>query len=256
MRRIYVRRRIVAVIIQLLFIAAVVFVVISDVKFAKAVNAAMHPDEANAVTRSSVPDPDGAQATTRTAGVPDCTSSDITLGLSLPAAEGSESRSGYVAPHGRITFTAKATHTSRQNCLIDAAPDSEALVITDYYSGDVVYDSSLCDVESVYLLMRGSDEDVRQIGWNAYSQTTECVTDPGDDDYLTGGVYSAQLVLKGVDGVESQKITVYVTSDASQATTTDGEGDPSGSDSSSSVSSSSGDASSSSTSAGDGTSLE
>ncbi len=293
----YRRRRIIAFFAAIVVLALVVFVVVSDVRFASAVGRAvygkLHADEANAIARSSVPAPDPTLAKAHTAGIPDCTSNDVTLALdeasadfaagnsasssasasggSADASSGSSSaRSGAsssasasssdagsddsasddsTAPYvgtasfgNGVTFTAVLQHKSKQNCLVNAASDSESLVVTSVWTGDVVYDSSVCDADPVYLLMRDSDEDRRAISWGAYEQTTECVTNPTSSDAVPAGQYMVQLKLAGVDGVQSTQAEVYVTAAAS------GDASSSSSDSSSSGSSSASDASSASAS--------
>lgn len=297
----YRRRRIIAFFAAIVVLALVVFVVVSDVRFAGAVGRAvygkLHADEANAISRSSVPAPDPTLAKAHTAGIPDCTSDDVTLALdeaskdstagnsassSASASDGasnSSSSSSSSASSGAsssssassdadsddtatdnstddstaeylgtasfgsgITFTAVLNHKSKQNCLVNAASDSESLVVTSVWTGDVVYDSSVCDADPVYLLMRDSDEDRRAISWGAYAQTTECVTNPTSSDAVPAGRYVVQLKLVGVDGVQSTQGEVYVTAAAS------GDASSSSSDSISSGSSSASDASSASAS--------
>lgn len=267
----YRRRRIVALIAALVVLALAVFVVVSDVRFAGAVGklayGKLHADEANAITRSGVPSPDPTLAKARTAGIPDCTSSDVTLAfgaasadsgsddsasagasssaasssgsaavetsgaslssspsLSAPSSSSSADESaldssdaeysGTASFGSGIDFTAVLTHTSKQNCLVNAAADNESLVVTSELTGEVVYDSSVCDADPVYLLMRDSDEDRRAISWGAYAQTTQCVTDPTSKDAVPAGGYLARLKLAGVDGVESRQVEVYVTAAA------------------------------------------
>lgn len=240
----YRRRRIVALIAALAALAIVLFVVISDIRFVAAVGGAVneriHYDDAHAVSRSAVPSPDPSLSTGKTAGIPDCTSNDVTLSFASddgdssdaksPSASASASESGsasgpasasgqaddsdvsgsiVVSSGQSATFTAVLTHTSKQNCLANAASDSEALVITSAATGDVVYDSSACDADPIYLLMRNSDEDRRDLTWATDEQTDECVTDPSLV-LVKPGTYYAQLQLKDVSGVQSQKMTVYV----------------------------------------------
>lgn len=273
-QRMYRRRRIIAFFAAIVVLALVVFVVVSDVRFAGAVGRAvygkLHADEANAISRSSVPAPDPTLAKAHTAGIPDCTSNDVTLALdeaSADSASGNSASSSASASDGAsngsssdsssassgasssssassdagsddsatdnstddstaeylgaasfgsgITFTAVLNHKSKQNCLVNAASDSESLVVTSVWTGDVVYDSSVCDTDPVYLLMRDSDEDRRAISWGAYAQTTECVTNPTSSDAVPAGRYVVQLKLAGVDGVQSAQGEVYVTASAS-----------------------------------------
>ena len=303
----YRRRRIIAFFAAIVVLALVVFVVVSDVRFAGAVGRAvygkLHADEANAISRSSVPAPDPTLAKAHTAGIPDCTSNDVTLALdeaskdstagnsasssasasdgasngssdSSSASSGASSSSsassdadsddaatdnstddstaeylGTASFGSGITFTAVLNHKSKQNCLVNAASDSESLVVTSVWTGDVVYDSSVCDADPVYLLMRDSDEDRRAISWGAYAQTTECVTNPTSSDAVPAGRYVVQLKLAGVDGVQSAQGEVYVTASASGSDSASGDASASSSsDSSSSASSSASDASSAGTS--------
>ncbi|WP_455677174.1 hypothetical protein [Pseudoscardovia suis] len=297
-QRMYRRRRIIAFFAAIVVLALVVFVVFSDVRFAGAVGRAvygkLHADEANAISRSSVPAPDPTLAKAHTAGIPDCTSNDVTLALdeaskdsetgnsassSASASDGasnSSSSSSSSASSGAsssdadsddaasddstaeylgtasfgsgITFTAVLNHKSKQNCLVNAASDSESLVVTSVWTGDVVYDSSVCDTDPVYLLMRDSDEDRRAISWGAYAQTTECVTNPTSSDAVPAGRYVVQLKLAGVDGVQSAQGEVYVTTSASGSDSASG--DASGSSSSDSSSSDSGSSASDASAAG------
>ena len=306
-QRMYRRRRIIAFFAAIVVLALVVFVVFSDVRFAGAVGRAvygkLHADEANAIARSSVPAPDPTLAKAHTAGIPDCTSDDVTLALdeaskdstagnsasssasasdgasngssdSSSASSGASSSSsassdadsddaatdnstddstaeylGTASFGSGITFTAVLNHKSKQNCLVNAASDSESLVVTSVWTGDVVYDSSVCDADPVYLLMRDSDEDRRAISWGAYAQTTECVTNPTSSDAVPAGRYVVQLKLAGVDGVQSAQGEVYVTASASGSDSASGDASASSSsDSSSSASSSASDASSAGTS--------
>ncbi|WP_144441914.1 hypothetical protein [Pseudoscardovia suis] len=306
-QRMYRRRRIIAFFAAIVVLALVVFVVISDVRFAGAVGHAvygkLHADEANAISRSNVPAPDPTLAKAHTAGIPDCTSDDVTLTLdeaskdsetgnsasssasaSDGASNGSSSDSSSVSSGASssssassdadsddtttdnstaeylgtasfgsgITFTAVLNHKSKQNCLVNAASDSESLVVTSVWTGDVVYDSSVCDTDPVYLLMRDSDEDRRAISWGAYAQTTECVTNPTSSDAVPAGRYVVQLKLAGVDGVQSAQGEVYVTAAASgsdsASDSASGDASDSSSGSSSSDSGSASDASSAVTS--------
>lgn len=302
----YRRRRIIAFFAAIVVLALVVFVVVSDVRFAGAVGRAvygkLHADEANAISRSSVPAPDPTLAKAHTAGIPDCTSNDVTLALdeaskdstagnsasssasasdgasngssdSSSASSGASSSSsassdadsddaatdnstddstaeylGTASFGSGITFTAVLNHKSKQNCLVNAASDSESLVVTSVWTGDVVYDSSVCDADPVYLLMRDSDEDRRAISWGAYAQTTECVTNPTSSDAVPAGRYVVQLKLVGVDGVKSAQGEVYVTASASGSDSASG--DASASSSSDSSSSDSGSSASDASSAG------
>lgn len=278
-QRVYRRRRIVALIAALVALALVVFIVISDVRFAgavvSAVNGKLHPDDVQHITRSAVPAPDPTLAQARTAGIPDCTSNDVALALDPPATGSSSSASsssssasssasgssgasgsanssakasgsasddpdtenssasasgtdsstsdstvdysGSVSFGGTIAFTAVLTHTSKQNCLVNAAPDSESLTVTSEATGAVVYDSSVCDEDPVYLLMRDTDEDRRTVSWGAYAQTTQCVANPTADDAVPAGYYLVQLQLSGVDGAKSKQTEVYVTASASSS---------------------------------------
>lgn len=300
----YRRRRIIAFFAAIVVLALVVFVVVSDVRFAGAVGRAvygkLHADEANAISRSSVPAPDPTLAKAHTAGIPDCTSNDVTLALdeaskdsetgnsasssasasdgasnsssssSSSASSGASSSSSASSDAGSddsatddstaeylgtasfgsgITFTAVLNHKSKQNCLVNAASDSESLVVTSVWTGDVVYDSSVCDAGPVYLLMRDSDEDRRAISWGAYAQTTECVTNPTSSDAVPAGRYVVQLKLAGVDGVQSAQGEVYVTAAASGSASDSASGDASGSSSSGSSSSDSGSSASDASSA-------
>lgn len=305
-QRMYRRRRIIAFFAAIVVLALVVFVVVSDVRFAGAVGRAvygkLHADEANAISRSSVPAPDPTLAKAHTAGIPDCTSNDVTLALdeaskdstagnsasssasasdgasngssdSSSASSGASSSSsassdadsddaatdnstddstaeylGTASFGSGITFTAVLNHKSKQNCLVNAASDSESLVVTSVWTGDVVYDSSVCDADPVYLLMRDSDEDRRAISWGAYAQTTECVTNPTSSDAVPAGRYVVQLKLVGVDGVKSAQGEVYVTASASGSDSASG--DASASSSSDSSSSDSGSSASDASSAG------
>lgn len=308
-QRMYRRRRIIAFFAAIVVLALVVFVVVSDVRFAGAVGRAvygkLHADEANAISRSSVPAPDPTLAKAHTAGIPDCTSNDVTLALdkaskdsetgnsasssasasdgasngsssdSSSASSGASSSSSESSDAGSddaatdnstddstaeylgtasfgsgITFTAVLNHKSKQNCLVNAASDSESLVVTSVWTGDVVYDSSVCDTDPVYLLMRDSDEDRRAISWGAYAQTTECVTNPTSSDAVPAGQYLVQLKLAGVDGVQSAQGEVYVTASASDSASDGASGDASGSSSSGSSSSNSGSSASDASSAG------
>lgn len=301
----YRRRRIIAFFAAIVVLALVVFVVVSDVRFAGAVGRAvygkLHADEANAISRSSVPAPDPTLAKAHTAGIPDCTSNDVTLALdeaskdsetgnsassSASASDGasnssssssSSASSGASSPSSAssdagtddaalddstaeylgtasfgsgITFTAVLNHKSKQNCLVNAASDSESLVVTSVWTGEVVYDSSVCDADPVYLLMRDSDEDRRAISWGAYAQTTECVTNPTSSDAVPAGRYVVQLKLAGVDGVKSAQGEVYVTAAASGSASDSASGDASASSSSDSSSSDSGSSASDASSAG------
>lgn len=307
----YRRRRIIAFFAAIVVLALVVFVVFSDVRFAGAVGRAvygkLHADEANAIARSSVPAPDPTLAKAHTAGIPDCTSNDVTLALdeaskdsetgnsassSASASDGASSSSssssssassgasssssassdagsddsatdnstddstaeylGTASFGSGITFTAVLNHKSKQNCLVNAASDSESLVVTSVWTGEVVYDSSVCDADPVYLLMRDSDEDRRAISWGAYAQTTECVTNPTSSDAVPAGRYVVQLKLAGVDGVQSAQGEVYVTTSASgsDSASDSASGDASGSSSSDSSSSDSGSSASDASAAG------
>lgn len=270
----YRRRRIVALTAAIAALAIVLFVVISDIRFVAAVGGAVneriHYDDAHAVSRSAVPSPDPALSTGKTAGIPDCTSNDVTLSFASDdgdssasaSASGSASATGSASASGQAddsdvsgsivvssgqsaTFTAVLTHTSKQNCLANAASDSEALVITSAATGDVVYDSSACSADPIYLLMRNSDEDRRDLTWATNEQTDECVTDPSQA-LVKPGTYYAQLQLKDVSGVQSQKMTVYVKASSASSASASGSSAGSASASSSASASASGSASASS----------
>lgn len=191
----YRRRRIVALILLVLVLALLTLIGYGAVKAVQAIDYQIHKGDINAVSRAAAPDP------AKSSGVEDCGKGDVSLTL--------ENTAGVVASGGTIDFTATIAYDRKgaTSCLIDASDASRVLVIT---SGDqTVWESDACAADPRQLLLAQGDKDTQTITWNTVNSGTACASE-GSHPYAGAGTYQAQLTLKGVEGVTSQKVVFQV----------------------------------------------
>ena len=197
-RRMYRRRRIVALIALIAALALVVAGIWGIGRGIGALNTWIHRDDINAISRQGVPTPK------KTSGVPSCSASDTQLQLSASATT--------LPVGGAIEFSATITYIGAGQCLIDGADDNRVLTIT---SGDqTVYRSDVCEVKSRMLLMSKSDEmkqDKQTLTWGANSNAsdTTCRKD-SELPKVDRGTYVARLSLKNAPNVVSDPVTLEV----------------------------------------------
>lgn len=191
-RHIYLRRRIVVGVVLVVVLALVGFCVYSMGRGVAAIVAAAdarHPD----IVRDEVPGPEP------TTGVRECTTSDVSLDLTVAEPT--------VGVGGSVEFTASIVYDGKVSCLIDGSDSSRILTITS--GDDQVWRSDACPVDSRMLLMAKGDTDVQTITWNTNRSGSECVDDASLPK-VSAGTYTAQLSLKGHPKIVSQKVPIVV----------------------------------------------
>lgn len=114
---------------------------------------------------------------------------------------------------GTVKFKAKVTYTGNSQCLIDLSNAKRVLTIT---SGDeVIWRSNVCPVDSRMLLMSkgasGSDEstDTSEIVWNTNRTSDTCVED-GELPHVDAGTYMAQLSFPDMKKLSSPQVPVVI----------------------------------------------
>ncbi|PJM75468.1 hypothetical protein CSQ87_05575 [Bifidobacterium simiarum] len=135
----------------------------------------------------------------KTAGIPDCTASDVDLSLTAQTA--------VIGVGGTVTFKAAIDHRGDQDCLIDSSTSGLVLTIS---SGDKqIWQSDSCPADSNLLLMHGSDKYIQSITWNANSSGSKCVAD-ADLPKVSAGTYTATLALRDAPKAKSDQLSVTV----------------------------------------------
>ncbi|RBP99198.1 hypothetical protein [Bifidobacterium xylocopae] len=203
-RRVYRRRRIVALLIALALLVALVWGIATGVR---ALSASREAKATTAGGQAAAVGREGRQKTGKDAkgragakpSVPFCTPSDLELSLSAP--EPTTNVGGYVE------FTATMRHKGTRSCLVDGSNASRVLVIT---SGDqTIWRSDSCPADSRLLLMAQGDHDDQKLRWNANSTGGQC--QPDDQlPTVNAGSYKAQLVLKSNSKIASQPVPLIV----------------------------------------------
>ncbi|MBT1165480.1 hypothetical protein [Bifidobacterium simiarum] len=135
----------------------------------------------------------------KTAGIPDCTASDVDLSLTAQTA--------VIGVGGTVTFKAAIDHRGDQDCLIDSSTSGLVLTIS---SGDKqIWQSDSCPADSNLLLMHGNDKYIQSITWNANSSGSKCVAD-ADLPKVSAGTYTATVSLRDAPKAESDQLSVTV----------------------------------------------
>ncbi|GGI14097.1 hypothetical protein GCM10007377_09230 [Galliscardovia ingluviei] len=114
---------------------------------------------------------------------------------------------------GTVKFKATVTYTGNSQCLIDLSNAKRVLTIT---SGDeVIWRSNVCPVDSRMLLMSkgasGSDEstDTSEIVWNTNRTSDTCVED-GELPHVDAGTYVAQLSFPDMKKLSSPQVPIII----------------------------------------------
>ncbi len=213
-RRIYRRRRIIALVLALLFLLACAGIIWGIGAGIHALREGSTQGDKTTTSQEGSKAKDGKasrkesdgkkaaekqRAANQTSGVKKCGPDDITLDLSAP-----DPTTGV---GGSIDFTAAVQYKGTGSCLIDASDSGRVLVIT---SGEQnIWRSDSCPSKTRSLLMATGDKDVQTITWNADASQEQC--QPDDNlPRVDAGSYSAQLVLKSNDKVKSQVVPVLV----------------------------------------------
>ncbi|BDR54266.1 hypothetical protein KIMH_03770 [Bombiscardovia apis] len=218
-RKVYRRRRIVALLIAVLLVAGLVWGIAAGVRSLNRWRGDNTSSTASNSARTAAPAPTPSSSAssskrvskklpvkpspkpteTKKASVPNCGSSNTELKLTAP--EPTTTVGGY------IEFTAVIAHKGTDSCLIDASNDSRVLVIT---SGDqTIWRSDSCPVDNRLLLMAQGDHDDQPLRWNANSSGAQCLSDQSLPR-VNPGTYKAQLILKSNPKVTSEVIPLIV----------------------------------------------
>ncbi|WP_169275658.1 hypothetical protein [Bifidobacterium moraviense] len=197
-RRMYRRRRIVAGIALVVVLCLCGALIWGVGKGVTSFYTWLHRADINAVSRSAVP------TARKTSGVPNCSSSDVTLSLSSSAAT--------LPVGGSIDFTATVTYTGSNQCLINVSSANRVLTVTS--SDQTVYHSDVCPANARMLLLgRAAElkENSQKITWGANSNAsdTECRQD-SELPKVARGTYVARLSLKNAPDVRSEPVTIEV----------------------------------------------
>lgn len=114
---------------------------------------------------------------------------------------------------GTVKFKATVTYTGNSQCLIDLSNAKRVLTIT---SGDeVIWRSNVCPVDSRMLLMSkgasGSDEstDTSEIVWNTNRTSDTCVED-GELPHVDAGTYVARLSFPDMKKLSSPQVPIII----------------------------------------------
>ncbi|OZG50617.1 hypothetical protein [Bombiscardovia coagulans] len=215
-RKVYRRRRIVALIILLLVLIGLVWGISAGIR---SLNRSREQPKTTSQSSSAAPTPSSAASNKKSeakdkkavkdkgkpavndekSSIPNCSSNDTELALSAP--EPSTMVGGY------IDFTVSIRHEGSDSCLIDASNGSRVLVIT---SGDqTIWRSDSCPVDNRLLLMAQGDRDEQNIRWEANSTTDQCQSSERLPK-VNSGSYKAQLILKSNPKVKSQVVPLLV----------------------------------------------
>lgn len=196
MKKVYLRRRLVAIGALLVALAVIGTFIWSLVMSVGSVGHAaynyMHKDELTALNRGEVPQ------TMLNTGIQDCTADQLTLSLSVV--------SDSVTSGGSLQFTAELGHKGKISCLVDGSDSSRVLTIT---SGDeTVWSSALCKAGARSLLISDNQKDVQTLTWSTSASSTQCGKKASKP--AAAGTYKAKLSLRDVPDVESKEITFEV----------------------------------------------
>lgn len=197
-RRMYRRRRIVAGVALLAALSLCAALVWGVSRGVTSFYTWLHRADINAVSRSAVP------TARKTSGVPNCSSSDVTLSLSAASAT--------LPVGGSIDFTATVTYTGSNQCLINVSAANRVLTVTS--GGQEVYRSDVCPADARMLLMGRAAEmkEAKQTvtwGANANATDTDCRKD-AELPKVGRGAYVATVSLKNAPDVKSEPVTIEV----------------------------------------------
>ncbi|EFG26280.2 protein [Scardovia inopinata] len=215
MQKIYRRRRIIALLILLAVIAALVAGIVG-ISHALS-HRAPAPSSSASVTSSASPSASGSSSASappstssqenssrseksKLSGIPDCTSSYLSLSLN--------SNTSTVQAGSSIIFSMTMSHQGKKDCLIDASASSRVLVIT---SGNAtVWRSDVCESESRMLLMTGKDKDTQSLSWPTTASQSVCKASK-DLKTVNPGTYKAYIFIKSDPAIKSNELTLTVT---------------------------------------------
>ncbi|NEG78549.1 hypothetical protein GFD22_06120 [Bifidobacterium avesanii] len=195
----YRRRRIVALVVVLALLAACGGLIWGVVQGVGAAYRWINHDEIYAISRTSAP-----PTPRQTSGVPNCSSSDVSLQLTADAST--------VGVGGSVKFAAAINYTGTGQCLIDGSNSSRILTIT---TGDqTVWRSDVCTASPRKLLLSRASEmkrDEQTIAWStsANASDTACRKD-SELPKVKAGSYVARLSLKSDPSVQSDPVVITV----------------------------------------------
>lgn len=197
-RRMYRRRRLVALVVLVALLAAAVGAVWGVGKGIGALYYWFNRADINAISRQTVP------TAKKTSGVPNCSSSDVRLELTAASSS--------VAVGGSLDFTAAISYTGAGSCLINGANDSRILTIT---SGDqTIWKSDICPATSRMLLMsksQGMNRDEAKITWGINANATDTTCRKSSElPKVKAGTYVARLSLKSDPDLKSDPVVITV----------------------------------------------
>lgn len=193
LRRIYVRRRVAALVALLLCLAIVCGLIWGISSGIRGFSRWMHRDDINAISRQSAPSPRAVS------GVSNCSANDISLELKASPTT--------VSVGGSIQFSATIAHTNSRNCLINASNASRVLTITS--GNQTVWKSDVCPVSSRMLLLSGSDKDIQTLVWNTDATGSSCQSD-AELQRVKAGTYQARLSMKDDASIASDPVAIIV----------------------------------------------
>lgn len=209
MQKIYRRRRIIALLILLAVIAALVAGIVgishalshrAPAPSSSASVTSSASSSASAPPSTSSQENSGRSEKSKLSGIPDCTSSYLSLSL--------DSNTSTVQAGSSVIFSMTMSHQGKKDCLIDASASSRVLVIT---SGNAtVWRSDVCESESRMLLMTGKDKDTQSLSWPTTTSQSVCKASK-DLKTVNPGTYKAYIFIKSDPAIKSNELTLTVT---------------------------------------------
>lgn len=154
----------------------------------------------------------------KASGIPDCSASDVSIGLSANQTS--------IASDGTITFTKDFTHKGSTDCLLDTSDDSMAIVISNS-DGVQVWRSDACSVDASQILLGQEDNYQKTTVWNGtISNTTVdnsiaskatvnaaghgCMNVGESAPHVSAGDYAAELINTQDDSMKSDAVKFTV----------------------------------------------
>ncbi|MFT8358297.1 hypothetical protein [Bifidobacterium aquikefiri] len=192
-RRVFLVRRIVAVIVLIAFLSAVFGIIWGIAQGVEGINRWIHRGDINAISRQAAPSP------RQVSGVSDCSAEDISLELKATPTT--------VGVGGTVHFTATIAHSGSDNCLINASNASRVLTISS--GSQTIWKSDVCPVSTRKQLLSNSDSDIQSIAWNTNATGSTCQSD-SNLLKVNAGTYQAQLSMKNDSKLTSNQVTIAV----------------------------------------------
>lgn len=238
MRKVYLRRRLIALLVLLLAVVLIVGLAIgltrrfqgksrSGAAVGSAASSSVSPSgkasqQGNQAQGGQAEKGQQAESSSRSeksklSGIPDCTSENLDLGLTADPTT--------VEAGKTLVFKANLTHKGSRDCLIDASDGSRVLVISS--GNTIVYRTDICDSQARMLLMTGKDQDSQQIAWNTKASTDGCKADQ-DLKTVQPGNYTAYTYIKDDPALRSPTVPFIVTQPPAPSPSTKDSSDRSG----------------------------